>query len=151
MQKKRKQPLSDMELRLHLFNQIQITSASYDIFISTIIKPFKLTPPQFKLLNILRGEHPEALTVSSLATSMTDPQSNASRLVEKLASKKLVQRVPDENDKRRVFISLTPIGLELIENAADSVNKRLSEKMENISRNDIEQFIIEVERHNLRK
>lgn len=85
-----------------------------------LLKPYNLSPQQFNILRILRGMHPETATIKLLTERMLDKMSNASRLVEKLKSKGLVQRVECANDRRRVDISITEEGLKLI-NAASVV------------------------------
>ena len=45
---------------------------------------------------------------------MLDRSSNATRIVDKLISKKLAARVEDKSDRRSVKISITKAGLELL-------------------------------------
>ena len=57
-----------------------------------LLKGYGLTLPQFNILRILRGQYPKATTVNDLIDRMIDKSSNASRIVEKLRAKKLVER-----------------------------------------------------------
>lgn len=59
---------------------------------NSIFKPFGLTVPQYNVLRILRGAYPEPCTINSLIDRMLDRMSNASRIVDRLESKKLVVR-----------------------------------------------------------
>ncbi len=79
-----------------------------------LLKKFGLTLPQFNILRILRGQYPQATTVNDLIDRMLDKSSNASRIVEKLRSKKLVERKVCENDRRAVDVSITKVGLDLL-------------------------------------
>jgi DNA-binding MarR family transcriptional regulator len=79
-----------------------------------LLKKFGLTLPQFNILRILRGQHPQATTVNDLIDRMLDKSSNASRIVEKLRSKNLVERKACENDRRAVDVSITKSGLDLL-------------------------------------
>ncbi len=54
------------------------------------LKPFALTPQQFNVLRILRGQHPKPSTVNLLMQRMLDKSSNASRLVDRLLYHKLI-------------------------------------------------------------
>jgi DNA-binding MarR family transcriptional regulator len=79
-----------------------------------LMKKFGLTLPQFNILRILRGQHPKATTVNDLIDRMLDKSSNASRIVEKLRAKKLVERKVSEMDRRAVDVSITQSGLNLL-------------------------------------
>jgi DNA-binding MarR family transcriptional regulator len=79
------------------------------------LKKHKLTPPQFNILRILRGQHPKPATVNLLIERMLDKMSNASRLVEKLKTKGLAERKTSENDRRACDVIITKKGLDLLE------------------------------------
>ncbi|MFK7953051.1 MAG: MarR family winged helix-turn-helix transcriptional regulator [Ekhidna sp.] len=80
----------------------------------SIFKSFGLTTPQFNILRILRGQHPNPATVNLLIDRMLDKSSNASRIVDKLEGKELVKRVQCKNDRRAVDVYITDLGLELL-------------------------------------
>ena len=65
-----------------------------------ILKEFGLTLPQFNILRILRGQHPNSTSINSLIDRMLDKASNASRIVEKLREKNLVVRTINAIDRR---------------------------------------------------
>jgi DNA-binding MarR family transcriptional regulator len=66
-----------------------------------------LSTTQYNLLRILRGAHPEGLTCGEIAERMINRDPDVTRLVDRLAERKLVTRERDTNDRRvvRVFIS----------------------------------------------
>lgn len=84
-----------------------------------LLKKYGLTLPQFNILRILRGQYPSATTVNDLIDRMLDKSSNASRIVEKLRSKKLVERKVSEYDRRAVDVSITKAGLDLLSRIDD--------------------------------
>jgi len=84
---------------------------------SKTYKEFGLSSQQFNILRILRGQHPNAASVKLLTERMLDKMSNASRLVDKLLEKELVDRHYCPNDRRQVDVLITKKGLNLI-NAA---------------------------------
>jgi DNA-binding MarR family transcriptional regulator len=45
------------------------------------LKPYGISPQQYNILRILRGQHPNSATVTLLTERMLDKNSNASRLV----------------------------------------------------------------------
>lgn len=81
---------------------------------ATALKEHGLTLPQFNILRILRGQKGNPATVKLLTERMLDKSSNASRLVDKLLEKKLVQRVSCPNDRRAVEVTITAAGLEIL-------------------------------------
>jgi DNA-binding MarR family transcriptional regulator len=78
-------------------------------------KKFGISPQQYNVLRILRGQHPQPATVNLLIERMLDKMSNASRLVDKLVEKKYVDRTMSETDKRRADVIITKTGLQFLE------------------------------------
>lgn len=78
------------------------------------LKTFGLTLPQYNILRILRGQHPNPATVNLLIERMLDKSSNASRIVDRLLLKSLVTRRTCKNDRRSVDVTITEKGLELL-------------------------------------
>ncbi len=79
-----------------------------------LMKGYGITIQQFNILRILRGQHPKPATIRLLTERMLDKMSNASRLVEKLRQKDLVERVICDHDRRQVNVSITDKGLHLL-------------------------------------
>lgn len=78
------------------------------------LKKFEITPEQFNVLRILRGNYPKAMMLADITCRMIDKNSNATRLVEKLRLKGLVEREICEDNRRQVDISITDKGLDLL-------------------------------------
>ena len=78
------------------------------------LKPYGISPQQYNILRILRGQLPKPATVNLLIDRMFDKNSNASRLVEKLRLKNLVERAPCPDDRRAVNVIITQKGLDLL-------------------------------------
>ncbi len=99
---------------------------------SEFLKPFGLTNQQYNLLRILRGQYPEPATVNLLIDRMLDKMSNASRIVDKLITKKLVERKACSGDRRCVDVIITDKGLKLLQKIEieeknwESLSKNLS-------------------------
>jgi DNA-binding MarR family transcriptional regulator len=81
------------------------------------LKPLGLTTQQFNILRILKGQFPNPAPVSLLTERMLDKMSNASRLVDKLEEKQLVQRTTCKKDRRQVDVVLTENGIKILEEA----------------------------------
>jgi DNA-binding MarR family transcriptional regulator len=81
---------------------------------SCTLKPYGISVQQYNILRILRGQHPNPVTINLLIDRMLDKNSNASRLVEKLRLKKLVERAVSLDDRRAVNVVITQKGLSLL-------------------------------------
>jgi DNA-binding MarR family transcriptional regulator len=84
-------------------------------------KPHGLSMQQYNILRILRGQHPEPITVNALISRMIDKNSNASRIVEKLRAKGLLERKICPADRRRVDVVITEEGLRALGAATQSL------------------------------
>ena len=146
--------LKNPDSSTHLSNEhIQVgvkiihTSSRLLLFLSDILKPFKLTFQQYNVLRILQ-ESPEPISIKFISDKMIDQNSNTSRLVDKLAKKGLAQRPKSKTDKRTVNVSLTPKGVDLVTVAKNSIATQFILKMTIFSENDLEQFNVILDRVN---
>lgn len=79
-----------------------------------ILKPYGISIPQFNVLRILRGQKGKPANLSTIQDRMLTKMSNTTRIVDKLIEKQLVERIICEKNRRKVEISITPRGLELL-------------------------------------
>lgn len=91
-------------------------------------KPYGLSPQQYNVLRILKGQYPNAITVNKIAERMLDKNSNASRLIDKLVAKELVIREICPTDRRQMDVLISDKGVELLE----IMNKNVSQIDEEI-------------------
>jgi DNA-binding MarR family transcriptional regulator len=54
-------------------------------------KPFGITAQQFSILRILKGQHPKSISGTEIKSRMLDKNSDVSRLLDRLAVKKLIE------------------------------------------------------------
>lgn len=96
-----------------------ITSCQNEFF-----KDFGISPQQYNILRILRGAG-EPLNVQTIKDRMLERSPNATRLMDKLCAKKLIERLPSENDRRVVKIKITKQGIALLKAIPNTLNKTL--------------------------
>lgn len=108
-QKEFKNPFNKAVVNLLYTHSYLVTSQN------GLLKPYDLSPEQYNVLRILRGQNGVPTTVSSIQDRMLNKMSNASRLVDKLKSKDLVKREECPSDRRQVDILITEKGLQLLE------------------------------------
>tara|TARA_R110000868_G_scaffold402319_1_gene678539 strand:- start:603 stop:1055 length:453 start_codon:yes stop_codon:yes gene_type:complete len=81
---------------------------------SETLKPFDLTSQQYNVLRILRGSSPKPLSTSCIRGRMLDKMSDASRIVDRLFKKGLLERKTCSSDKRLVDVLISDEGLKLL-------------------------------------
>ena len=79
-----------------------------------LLKPFDLSPEQFNVLRILRGQKGKPANMSMIQERMIAKTSNTTRLVDKLLLKELVLREVCPINRRKMEITITDRGLELL-------------------------------------
>jgi uncharacterized lipoprotein YddW (UPF0748 family)/predicted transcriptional regulator len=82
--------------------------------ISSIFEEWDITPRQFNILRILRGEG-KPLSTLQIRQRMLDKMSDTSRIVDRLLIKGLVRKTPNGEDRRLVDVVITPKGKKLLE------------------------------------
>lgn len=87
---------------------------------SRFFKQYGLSGPQYNVLRILRGQYPKPATVSLIMERMIDKMSNASRIVDKLEKKGLVERKTCPSDRRAVDVIITEKGLGILKELDES-------------------------------
>ena len=120
---------------------IMYTSNWLQNILSDNLKDFDITPQQFNVLRILRGQHPNPARMHLLQERMLDKMSNASRLVERLRKKGLVLRKICRNDRRAVDVKITDSGLALLKEL-DIMEKEWHRRFKNLDKNDINKLNI---------
>jgi DNA-binding MarR family transcriptional regulator len=99
-----------------------------------MFKEFGLSVQQYNILRILRGQVPTVVNLGLIQDRMLDKNSNASRLIEKLKIKKLVERKESKIDRRQVDIMITEKGLDLLKKMdgkveeAESIDSNLTKQ-----------------------
>ena len=91
----------------------------------TILDKYSLTPPQYNLLRILQGKHPQPCKVSELKSMIINRDSDVSRMIERLRVIGLIDRKQKKEDRRAVDIVITEKGLSLVDQIAKQEEKNM--------------------------
>lgn len=116
-----------------LFTSNWLTNRHKDFF-----KQYGLTPQQFNVLRILRGQHPGSISTSEIKARMLDKNSDASRIVDRLTLKGWVSKKVCPDDRRLVDVTITHDGLNLL-TRMDADTNALDESL-GLSESDAEQL-----------
>ena len=106
--------------RLHV--NILFTASWLNGKLSEALHEYDLSPEQFNVLRILKGANKQ-VNLKYISERLVNKQSNTSRLIDKLFSKKMVERKTSKEDRRNVEISISAFGSTVVNQASDSVKK----------------------------
>lgn len=94
--------------------------------LNNVLEPFGITQQQFNALRILRGqmkiERVGSFSTNDLRDELLDKSADVSRLVDRLVEKGLVTKIPCTMDSRRVNLSLSQQGEELLSHIDDKMH-----------------------------
>ena len=96
-----------------------------------ILSTEDITQQQYNILRILRGSECPLSTLK-IRERMLDKMSDTSRIVDRLIAKELVVKNTCEKDKRLVDITLSPKGLDLVDQL-DQFNDRIDALLKGIN------------------
>ncbi len=86
-------------------------------------KTHQITRQQYNVLRILRGSYPKPLNINIIKERMLDKMSDASRIVERLRIKGLIDRCQSSQDRRAVEIKISEKGLSLLSHTDSNVTQ----------------------------
>ena len=87
------------------------------------LKEFGISEQQFNVLKILYGKQKDTRNLCEIQERMMHKMSNATRLVEKLRLKGLVNRQTCEGNRRMVEITITQKGINLMESITNKLSR----------------------------
>ncbi|MFV8369373.1 MarR family winged helix-turn-helix transcriptional regulator [Flavobacterium sp. LB2R40] len=79
-----------------------------------LLKPHEISGEQYNVLRILRGQKGNPANMSVIQERMLARTSNTTRLVDKLLLKELVTRKVCPDNRRKIEVSITPKGLNVL-------------------------------------
>jgi DNA-binding MarR family transcriptional regulator len=101
------------------------------------LKKFGISTEQFNILQILRGQYPNPSTINFLVDRLLNKMSNASRLVEALKKKGLLERDVNQGDGRARDVLITKKGFALLKKL-DKIEEKWIKNFYHLSENEIE-------------
>ncbi len=116
-----------------MFTQNVVADAFHDI-----LKAFDLSVEQFNVLRILRGQKGKPTNMCMIQERMIAKTSNTTRLVDKLLLKGLVNRVVCEENRRKMEITITKKGLDLLSKLDPKIEAHETLFAQNLSEEELE-------------
>lgn len=114
---------------------------------SEVLKPFDLSAEQFNVLRILRGQKGNPANMGMIQERMIARTSNTTRLVDKLLLKELVNRKICLNNRRKMEITITSKGLDLLNELDTRVEAHDKAYALNLTPTELEQLNLLLEKY----
>lgn len=109
---KQSKPLAPHE---HSLVNLLLTHNYVHTRLTEILETFDLTPPQYNVLRILRGQNSNACGNSLIKERLLQKATDVTRLIDRIIDKGLAARNKGKDDRRCVDIVITPKGMELLQ------------------------------------
>jgi DNA-binding MarR family transcriptional regulator len=117
---KKKQPFEFAEQEAML--NILRTADQLQIRFARLFRRFGLTPQQYNVLRILRGEG-RALPILEIASRMITVVPGITGLIDRLQSASLVERKRCDQDRRVIYVAITPQAMEILAEIDEPLNE----------------------------
>src|SRR5687768_5730938 len=82
-----------------------------------------LTAQQYNALRLLRAAHPRTVPTLTLAGRLVSRAPDITRLLDRLADRRLIDRARPAENRRTVMVGITPAGVELLDGLAAEVRE----------------------------
>lgn len=101
------------------------------------LKPYNLSIAQFNVLRILRGQKGKPASLSCVNEKMIHKMSNTTRLIDKLLEKDLVDRITCPANRRKIELTITGEGLDLLKELDQVIDAAEARAMENLDKEEL--------------
>ncbi|KGO88964.1 MarR family winged helix-turn-helix transcriptional regulator [Flavobacterium suncheonense] len=105
-----------------------------------VLKPYDLSSEQYNVLRILRGQNSKPTNMCAIQERMLAKTSNTTRLVDKLLLKDLVTREICAQNRRKMEITITQKGLDLLAELDPQVEQHEALFGQNLTQDELEQL-----------
>ncbi len=119
---------------------ISYTAAWLNERINAVLKPYGISEQQYNVLRILRGQGDKPATLHLIQERMVHKMSNATRLVEKLRQKGLVNRRECPENRRQVEITITQKGKDMLKTIESERLKLEQDLFQNLEEEEVVQL-----------
>ena len=112
-----------------------------------ILKPYDLSSEQYNVLRILRGQKGCPANMCVIQERMLAKTSNTTRLVDKLLLKEFVTREVCHENRRKIEVSITQKGLNVLTELDPKVIEHEKKFSKNLTSQELEQLNILLEKY----
>ncbi len=119
--------------------------------LTDLLKPFDLSGEQYNVLRILRGQKGIPANMSTIQERMIAKTSNTTRLVDKLLLKKMVTRCTCESNRRKIEVSITQKGLDILSQLDPLILNHEQKQAKNLDENELKNLNYLLEKYRNQK
>ena len=130
----------EMSIETRTIIHLSLVNSKLNEAMTSALKPFDVSLQQFNVLRILRGQNGLPANLSTLNDRMVTKMSNTTRLVDKLLLKSLVDRKTCPTNRRKIEISITQKGEELLKEMDKAVELAEAEVLVGFTHQDLEEL-----------
>ncbi len=141
LQKEIQQSRPFVSSRIEAYLALQRTTDLASRPVEKVFSRWGLTPEQYNVLRILRGAEPKGLPTLEIGRRMITRASNVTRIIDRLESKKLVDRKRETQDRRVVRIRISGAGLRLLDEMQDSVFEASEASIDGLSEAEAQRLV----------
>lgn len=101
-------------------------------------KSNSITQVQYNILEHIAVNQP--VTISEISDCQHSSLSNTSRELRKLSEKNLIERIHDDEDRRKQYVRLSKDGQTMMDEAFACIQSRFLDRIQNTSKEDLEEI-----------
>ncbi len=115
---------------------LAVAASTLSDLVDEICQKHGLTRPQYNVLRILRGVHPQGHPRCEIAVRMVERAPDVTRLVDRLQARGLVRRTRGSGDLRQAITCITAKGLRLLQAIQPELDARTADRLSKLSDKD---------------
>jgi DNA-binding MarR family transcriptional regulator len=115
---------------------LAVAAGMLNDLIDEVCKRHGLTRPQYNVLRILRGVHPQGHPRCEIAQRMVERAPDITRLVDRLQARGLVRRTRGGDDQRQAITHITAKGLKLLQAMHPELEAQTTSRLSHLSDKD---------------
>jgi DNA-binding MarR family transcriptional regulator len=115
---------------------LAVAAGTLNDLLDGICKRHRITRPQYNVLRILRGVHPQGHPRCEIAQRMIERAPDITRLVDRLQTRGLVRRTRGGDDQRQAVTHITAKGLKLLQTIQPELEAQTTARFSKLSEQD---------------
>ncbi len=130
---------------LDILVKLRKINRSINLESKRIEKEFGISLPQLLVLKFLSEQNDFIASASKIKKFINLNASTVTGIIQRLESKDMVARLPDDSDKRSSRIILTAKGYELLQKTPSTLQEKMAKRISNLSPTKIEALLDNIE------